>query len=553
MHVIGGSGTGKSKLVELMARGDAHEGQGLCVMDWHGTLYKDLLEWFAFHDIGLLNDFRKVVLMNISHPDFVTGFNPFRKQAGDVSTQVSRRIAATVKPWGQENSNEMPTFERVCRIVYTCAVEMGETLPNVVQLIDMDNRELRELALKEIPETRVRVHLQKLQKITSSREWKEDVLSLDNRLTRFLGSQTIQRFIGLKENNIDLMDVMDKGTIVLVNLADSDFLSRDEARVIATWFLSDFFDAAMRRAERLAPGEEASPYVLYLDEFQEYITPDLAAMLDQVRKGGLHLVLSHQHLGHFVDDPRLRKSVFTNARIRAVFGGLDYEDGTMVGNEMFLPDLNARQIKKAYYHTIHLYQEETRTIHGHAHGSGSSHLASSGLGSGETMPGGELEGWFSSPDPTSRFSSETSADAEGETEYESDSEVEVPVFVPIPKQELTSETEWTREEKLSKIAEMLKEQQQRHCFIKIDLEKTQPLKVANVKRHPVAPKTLEGYEQATYKSQGALPAKEVDQLITEGQRKLLERAGKHAGEEDGSVDPDDVWQSPKSTVDPSKG
>jgi hypothetical protein len=63
-HVIGGSGTGKSKFLEWMIRRDLHEGQGLCVLDWHGTLYKNVLEWCAYHDIGLRRDFRKVILLN---------------------------------------------------------------------------------------------------------------------------------------------------------------------------------------------------------------------------------------------------------------------------------------------------------------------------------------------------------------------------------------------------------------------------------------------------------------------------------------------------------
>src|ERR1043166_3837000 len=123
-------------------------------------------------------------------------------------------------------------------------------------------------------------------------------------------------------------------------------------------------------------------------------------MLNEVRKGGLHLVLAHQHLGHFAEDPKLKKSVFTNARIRAVFGGLDYEDACVVGNEIFLPDLNTRQIKKAYYHTIHVYEEQLRTIRSpsSSHGSSRSSSTTSGRGSSQTtgqatttpMPGAGL-------------------------------------------------------------------------------------------------------------------------------------------------------------------
>lgn len=547
MHVLGGSGTGKSKFLEWMIRRDLHEGQGLCVLDWHGTLYKNVLEWCAYHDIGLLNDFRKVILLNLSEPNFITGFNPFMNVGADVGPQVNRRITATVKPWGQQNTDEMPTFERVCRLVYTFAVETHETLPNAALLLDFANAKLRDYAADHTTDTRIRAQWKHLQRIKNLSDWDRHVLSTDNRLTRFLTSQTIRRFMGMADHNLNLMDAMEHGSIVLVNLAQSDFLSTEEARLFAALFLNEFFETAMRRASRLSPGKDASLYALYLDEFQEYITDDLAAMLDEVRKGGLHMVLAHQHLGHFVDNRRLQKSVFTNARIRAVFGGLDYEDAAIVANEMFLPDLNTRQIKKAYYHTIHLYREETRHVRGSTSGFGTAQTVSTGMSSGISTPADESEGWFGPPVSGVTLSSDFSGISDGTSAFESFSDVEVPVFVPIPTQELGSETEWTREEKVSKVAQMLKEQQQRHCFIKIDQEGTQPLKVPLVRRYAVASETLPEYEGDVYKAQDALAAATVDRALKESEDRFLAHALPQVPEVDESFfgpEPDVVRRLP---------
>jgi len=522
-HVIGGSGTGKSKFVEWMIRGDVSEGQGLCVLDWHGTLYKNVLQWCAYHDMGLFDDYRKLVLLNLSEPQHITGFNPFMNTGADVGPLVNRRISATVKPWGQQNTNDMPTFERVCRLVYTFAVETRETLPNAALLLDFANAKLRDYAMRLASDTRIRGQWQHLQRIKDLTDWDHHVLSTDNRLTRFLTSQTIKRFMGLADHNLNLMDAMEQGTIILVNLAQSDFLSPEEGRLFAALFLNEFFEAAMRRAGRLPPGEAAAPYMLYLDEFQEYITDDLASMLDEVRKGGLHMTLAHQHLGHFIENKRLQKSVFTNARIRAVFGGLDYEDGAVIANEMFLPDLNARQIAKAFYHTIHLYREETRHIPTHGHGSGSAHIVSSGTTSGVSIPGEDTEGWFASA-PATSFSSDSSGVADGTSDIDTFSDAEVPVFVPIPKEELGHEETWPREEKVSKVVEMLKQQQQRHCFIKLDTERTQPLKVPLVRQFSVAPETLLEYEGDVYQAQDALPAAQVDRVLKESEEHFLARA-----------------------------
>jgi type IV secretion system coupling TraD/TrwB family protein len=551
LHVIGGSGTGKSKFLEWVIRKDIRAGQGFCLIDWHGTLYQDVVNYCARLDVSLNNDFRSVILLNPSQPDFVTGFNPFMNQGDDIATQVANRIAATIRPWGITDTNEMPTFEKVLRLLYTFAVQQRETLPNTALLLDEEREQLRDYAIEIIGDTYIKSQWRKLDRM-NTRDRDQTVLSTENRLSRFLSSKTVKRFFGLKDHNINLREIMDKQQILLVNLGPSGYLDRESARVFASLLLNEFFETAMIRAgEAKAQGEEPRTFVLYLDEFQEYITEDIAAMLDQVRKGGLHMVLAHQHLGHLADNPKLRKSIFTNARIRAVFGGLDYEDASVMANEMFLPDLNTRQIKKAYYHTIHLYREESRTskFHSATHttskgdsrtaGSGSSSMIGSGsvVSAGKTLPGSEMtiftpftEGWFSESESRSVTSAATKSDSISEAESNSEAwgdsagETEFPVWVPIPIQELANESEWSREEKVSKVAEILKCQQQRHCFIKLDTEETQPLKVPFVKDHFQAQEYLLKYEQAVYDAQGALPGKTVDHLITQSEEKFLAAA-----------------------------
>src|SRR4051812_25909470 len=101
MHVIGSSGYGKSKFLEWLMRGLlGHQDAGFCVIDWHGTLYRDLLNYFA----SKWYTGRKVYLLDPSQRSYITGFNPFSSGAGDVSALVSRRIDSTVKPWGAQNT-----------------------------------------------------------------------------------------------------------------------------------------------------------------------------------------------------------------------------------------------------------------------------------------------------------------------------------------------------------------------------------------------------------------------------------------------------------------
>jgi len=152
-------------------------------------------------------------------------------------------------------------------------------------------------------------------------------------------------------------------------------------------------------------------------------------------------------------------------------------------------------------------------------------------GSGSaTVVNPSLEGWFGET-ATSEISSATSSDSsfnsemDGTTEGESVSETKVPVWVPIPTQELTTETDWTLEEKLSKVVEILKCQQQRHCFIKLNTELTQPLCVPLVKDYGVQGEALLEYEHEVHQLDGARTAADVDRILVESKQKFLQKAG----------------------------
>ena len=72
MHVIGSSGSGKSKFLEQMMRGDLDNRQGFCLIDPHGSLYQDVLHYCSHKVLS-----REIVLLNLSEPAQVIGFNCF--------------------------------------------------------------------------------------------------------------------------------------------------------------------------------------------------------------------------------------------------------------------------------------------------------------------------------------------------------------------------------------------------------------------------------------------------------------------------------------------
>jgi Helicase HerA, central domain len=540
MHVIGSSGSGKSKFLEYMIRGDIKNHQGFCLIDPHGTLYSDVLQFCSHRVLS-----RDIVLLDLSNPTSIIGFNPFQRAEGaDVSVQVDRRIIATLHAWGVENADQTPTLERMLRLIYTVMVEQNLGLAQVSHLIDFNAYAVRSYLVDRLSSPLVQKEWRELEQM-KSREWREETLSARNRFFRFLTSPALTRFMGIPGRTLDLKAIMDEGKILLVNLAPSDQLSEENARVFGALLINEFFETARRRRKD-DRGRDPKPYFLYLDEFQNFVSLDIADMLDQVRKFGLFTILAHQRFGHL--DENITDAVLTNCRIKAVFGGLPFESAQLMARELFIGKLDPMKIKASIYQTKFWpkYSRDKVYTHGTSRGSSSGHSSSTGGGessaasfSDNTSSAYFYDDWFSMPqmagtrtETTSRGSASMSgsssswgeSDSYTDSTSESESEADIPIFIPVPFQELSSVQYFTLEEQLTKLTAALKEQFPRHCFIKIRDEETQPLLVPLIEQKYTAKTNQQRYQQRHLEKYNALPAERVDALLKEQEIALLQMA-----------------------------
>jgi hypothetical protein len=300
-HVQGTSQSGKSKFCEHCIREHILAGNGVCLIDWHGTFYDSIVDYLAY-----VQPDRPIVLLNPSRPDYIVPFNPFALPIGrEPSSHVNRLASVLVKPWGNQNTNELPTYERMVKMLLAFMTATGEPLHHAARLFDYPKKEQREWAIAQmhnVPEY-LRTQWKVLQYTHSLREWEGKVLSTQNRLGRFLSSQSIVRFTGLPRPSLSIADCIRQKAIILVNLKPSDYLDPESSKVFAALLLSEFLDAAMMNTG------DPQQYYLYLDECQNYLTADAAQMLDQVLKSGLRLTLINHHLGQFHDNIPLQGSI----------------------------------------------------------------------------------------------------------------------------------------------------------------------------------------------------------------------------------------------------
>jgi hypothetical protein len=523
MHVIGSSGSGKSKFLEQMMRGDLDNRQGFCLIDPHGSLYEDVLNYCS-HKV--LN--REIVLLNLSEPAQVIGFNPFKKAPeGDISVQVDGMIRAITRAWGMPNTDQTPTLERTLRLIFITLVELGLPFHAAHHMLNFGSGEIRAQFIEKLSSPLIRQEWEELLALRS-KDWRAEMLSAKNRLLRLLTSETLARFFNTENGGIDLCEIIDKGKVLLVNLAPSASLSDENGRVFGALLLNEFFQAARRR--RVQHGKTLTPYYLYLDEFQTFVTLDVSNMLDQVRKYKVFAVLAHQRFGQLDED--LTDAVLTNCRIKAVFGGLPVEMARMMAQELFIGELDPMRIKVAIYQTKFWPEYGRDRVYTKSGSRGRS------LGRGENTTSGEsaasvqgqffeAQQWYSGDlVGTSMSSTAGMSSASGshwnETDFEgtAEGEADVPILIPVPFQELSSVQYFTLEEQLTELTAALKGQFGRHCFIKIHHQKTQPLRVPFIRSHYTPEKVIADYQTKKLTAEGAQAAAVVDECIARQDEEL---------------------------------
>jgi hypothetical protein len=495
MHVVGSSGYGKSKFLQALL-GEAYFARyGFCLIDWHGTLFRDLLNGLGFQR----KTSRPIYLLDLAEKEFITPYNPFAGGDGEVSELVASRIAATTKAWGAQNTDETPLLGRVLRALYTFAAEENETLPNAKLLLQYDY--LRKYAAKVTRDWYVKDEWKMLASLSES-QFRSDSSSTHNRLDRFLAPLSIRRIIGRRTGNIDIGKIIDEGGILLVNL-HARSAAMEAGRTLGALLLTDFLQAALSRT--VAP---VRPFLLCLDEFQEYATPDVASMLDQVRKAGLHLVLCHQRLGQLARDEELDDAVANEAQMKAVFGGLRYETAASLAQDMMLGIINERQIKEQYHRTIAKHELQMIDVPSYS----TTQARGTALLTGESGREDSEHPWLTR--------SETMTDGMSR----SDGLTAQPILIPYYEQEKTSDAEWSRDEKVSRAAEDLMSLQKRACYLKFPGSDALHFKVRVVREHRLKPAAQRDYERAIYRRMAAMTAPELDQHMAHLREDFLHRA-----------------------------
>ena len=136
---------------------------------------------------------------------------------------------------------------------------------------------------------------------------------------------------------------MREGNIVVLNLAPKNRLSGQLSNTIGSLVLNEII-ATVRNLPRR---ERYSTYV-FLDEFQNFVGPDLMDALPEVRQLGLKFLLSHQYMDQLVKGDYDLTNLIFQAQSRLVFG-VQGEDADTLAHEFASITYDPKRIKEEIY------------------------------------------------------------------------------------------------------------------------------------------------------------------------------------------------------------
>src|ERR1039458_9208988 len=121
---------------------------------------------------------------------------------------------------------------------------------------------------------------------------------LTNRLGKFITSKRSRHILLQQTSTLRVADVMNEGKILLVNLSKGQ-IGEDQSSFFGTILTSFIWMAAYQRAE--IPEKQRRDFFLYVDEFQNFASPDFSEIVSEGRKYHIALVVSHQSIAQIPD------------------------------------------------------------------------------------------------------------------------------------------------------------------------------------------------------------------------------------------------------------
>ena len=302
LFVIGKTGSGKTTLLRNLVVQDIEAGRGLMLLDPHGDLAEELLDYIPPRRI---EDVIYICPADLSHP---VGFNLLERVREDDRPLVAANVVATFKHLWRESWG--PRLEYV---LYNCIAALLDYPPSRggVSLLGVPrmfiDRQYRNRVVREIHDPRVRAFWEDEFAAYPTQFAAEIVSPVQNKIGAVLAAPAVRNMLGQATSTLRVAEAMNERRIIIANLSKGQ-LGEAASNLIGSMLVTAVHLGAMRRS--ILPEQDRVDFALVIDEFNNFTTDTFATILSESRKYALSLICAAQYLDQAL--PSVQAAIFGN-------------------------------------------------------------------------------------------------------------------------------------------------------------------------------------------------------------------------------------------------
>ncbi|MEO8637529.1 MAG: DUF87 domain-containing protein [Candidatus Taylorbacteria bacterium] len=311
-YTIGQTGTGKTTLLKNMIAQDIANGEGVCLIDPHGSDIQDVLAMVPkerYEDIIYFDPSYTARPMALNMLEYDIRF-PEQK-----TFVVNEMLSIFNKLFDMKTAGG-PMFEQYFRNAVLLSMEdpeSGNTLLDVSRVLAQ--KSFRELKLSRCKNPIVVQFWREVaEKAGGEASLANIVPYITSKFDVFLSNDIMRPIIAQEKSSFNFRQIMDEKKILLVNLAKGR-LGEINANLLGLILVGKILMAALSRVDSFH--KNLPPFYLYIDEFQNVTTNSISTILSEARKYKLGLIIAHQFIAQLEES--IRDSVFGNVGSIAAF------------------------------------------------------------------------------------------------------------------------------------------------------------------------------------------------------------------------------------------
>jgi len=351
MYIIGKSGTGKTEFIKALAQQDIERGAGVCIIDPHGDLADDALEFVPkeraedviFVDPG---DLERPIGLNMLE------FDPKFPQLRTFVINEMLKIFDKLYDLKATGGPMFETYMRNAILLMMDDPESGNTLMDIPRVLadeDYRNYKLSKCTSIEVKDFWTKEAL----KAGGESSLANMVPYITSKLASFIYNDYMRPIIGQQKSAFNFYDAMNEQKIIIVKLPKG-IIGDLNAYLLGMIVIGKVLNAALKRGEM--PAEERKDFFLYVDEFQNFLTDSITSILSEARKYGLCLIIAHQFIGQLTTgankDTTIRDAIFGNVGTMCC-GRIGMEDAEFLAKE-FVPVFTEYDLVNAEAYTFNI-------------------------------------------------------------------------------------------------------------------------------------------------------------------------------------------------------